>query len=422
MDQPILDAVLIIKDEEKHLPACLTALQVLRPLLGGIYVYDTGSTDDSIAICESFGCTVQRGYWDDDFARARNAASAMASATWLLHVDADETALVDVDKLRSMLQRSLGSFDVLHFTVRSWNSDRLIGDAPIGRLVRRETTTFVGRVHEHAVAAHAGAHVRSAILPSDILMMSHLGYSGPGTMQRKSERNVAISDTEVERCSTAGTPEDDLQLALIHRVRANSALGRWDVADRDLREIRTMSARLPTRVYAGELLVDRALTRSDTEEAVALLGEVVDEGSDPQWVRWKLACLSQLQGDPQAAWSLMQRVDNVVNAMGETVSPVVVLYDRARLAIDAGCMDEAVATALVLVGRHGQTDFIPFLLAAWASWPPAVMAGLLAEPGDLFARQIRAALARAGEVGVAVLTSYDALTTERRSATRVATR
>ena len=106
----LLDAVLIIKDEEQHLPRCLEALVRLKSVIGEICIYDTGSTDDSIAICESFGARVQRGYWDHDFARARNAASSMSRASWLLHVDADEVIAV-TDELRRLVAGDAGVDD-----------------------------------------------------------------------------------------------------------------------------------------------------------------------------------------------------------------------------------------------------------------------------------------------------------------------
>ena len=71
MTRLLVDACLIVKDEEAHLPRCLAALEKLRPLLGRICVYDTGSRDATVELARAAGCVVTQGYWDDDFARAK---------------------------------------------------------------------------------------------------------------------------------------------------------------------------------------------------------------------------------------------------------------------------------------------------------------------------------------------------------------
>ena len=408
----LLDAVLIIKDEEQHLPRCLEALVRLKSVIGEICIYDTGSTDDSIAICESFGARVQRGYWDHDFARARNAASSMSRASWLLHVDADEVIAADAARLRDTLKRETGRLDVLFFAIRSWNEGHLIGDAYVGRLVRRETTRFVGRIHEHAAPVRDGATIHSAPLPADLLLMSHAGYSGDGTIARKSTRNVAISEFEVEACRRPGVPESELHLALVHRARANFALGRLDAVERDLTEVRSLPSNLPTRRYAGEQLIELALRREDYAAAVLLLEQLSAEGSDSQWVRWRLASIAFSQGDTVVAWKLMKTVDAVVGGLGETVPPSKILEDRARLGLAAGDFDDAVATCLLLVGTHGRTDLVNVLLAAWEGWPPRLMARLLSEQGRAFAPQIVSALRQEGPLGVEVGGHYEALVSD----------
>ena len=80
--RPFLDACLIVKNEEANLPDCLTSLYRLRPLISSVCVYDTGSTDRTIEIARDGGCVVTEGYWDGDFARARNASSAARLLRW----------------------------------------------------------------------------------------------------------------------------------------------------------------------------------------------------------------------------------------------------------------------------------------------------------------------------------------------------
>lgn len=406
----ILDAALIVKNEEHHLPACIEALAGLRPLLGEICVYDTGSTDRTVEICEAAGCRVQRGYWDDDFARARNAASQLSTATWMLHIDADEVVVADPRLLGEVLSRATtADLDVLWFPIRSWDRDRLLGDAPIGRLVRRETTTFVGRVHEHA-AQRPGRVLTGTQIPADIMLVQHVGYSGEGTLQRKSERNAAISDAEVRACRAEGTPEVQLQLALIHRARARVHLSDLAGAEADLFEVRSLREDVATRQYAGELLVDLLLADERPQQALELLGQLSDEGIDSGLLRWKLAQVAAASGDKKQAWELMSKVDNVKGSLGETAAPAALLATRMQLALEAGEYSDAAATALALVGRHRRMDCLPVVLQAWQSFSAEVPARLLFDSAaPAFHDAIREALSAQGEPASAVAEAFDAL-------------
>ena len=62
----------------------------IRPVCDEIVVVDTGSTDDTVAVAESFGAVVAHRPWDDDFAAARNRALDLATGEWILYIDADE--------------------------------------------------------------------------------------------------------------------------------------------------------------------------------------------------------------------------------------------------------------------------------------------------------------------------------------------
>ncbi|MFP5501309.1 MAG: glycosyltransferase, partial [Candidatus Sericytochromatia bacterium] len=89
--RPTLSACMIIKDEAANLPRCLESL---KAWVDEIVVVDTGSTDNTVAIAESFGAKVFHFPWCDDFAAARNESLAHATSDWVLVVDADEELVV----------------------------------------------------------------------------------------------------------------------------------------------------------------------------------------------------------------------------------------------------------------------------------------------------------------------------------------
>lgn len=109
----LVDVVMIVKDEERDLPTALGSMTQLRPILGRVCIYDTGSSDRTVAIAQSWGAHVKRGYWDDDFARARNESISMSSAPWCLCIDADELVVVDVESFGRQLADVPNEIDVL---------------------------------------------------------------------------------------------------------------------------------------------------------------------------------------------------------------------------------------------------------------------------------------------------------------------
>lgn len=99
-----LSLAMIVKNEQRHLAHCLESV---RGLVDEWIVVDTGSTDDTVAIAESFGATVSHFEWIDDFAAARNASLARCTGDWILVLDADESIdPLDHGLIRRALERS----------------------------------------------------------------------------------------------------------------------------------------------------------------------------------------------------------------------------------------------------------------------------------------------------------------------------
>lgn len=84
---PTLSLSMIVKNEAAHLPRCLASV---RDLVDEMVVVDTGSTDETIPISESFGARVGHFPWNGDFSAARNASLRLCTGDWVLVLDADE--------------------------------------------------------------------------------------------------------------------------------------------------------------------------------------------------------------------------------------------------------------------------------------------------------------------------------------------
>jgi tetratricopeptide (TPR) repeat protein len=78
---------MIVRNEERFLHDALASVQ---GVVDEICIADSGSTDATIAIAESFGAKISHIVWREDFAWARNQALAMATGAWIFVLDADE--------------------------------------------------------------------------------------------------------------------------------------------------------------------------------------------------------------------------------------------------------------------------------------------------------------------------------------------
>lgn len=82
-----LSLCMIVKDEESRLGKCLRSV---KKLVDEIIVIDTGSTDKTIEIAQSFGARVESFEWNHDFSAARNEGLKYVTGDWVLVLDADE--------------------------------------------------------------------------------------------------------------------------------------------------------------------------------------------------------------------------------------------------------------------------------------------------------------------------------------------
>ena len=97
-----LSAVLIVKNEEKHLDKCLQSIKGVDEII----IADTGSTDGTVAIARKYTDKIFLNYkWNDNFAEARNYALSKARGEWIISIDADEWLETPIDKVREWIEK-----------------------------------------------------------------------------------------------------------------------------------------------------------------------------------------------------------------------------------------------------------------------------------------------------------------------------
>ena len=344
--RPLVSACLIVKDEEANLRSCLESL---RGFADEFVVYDTGSTDGTVALARGFGATVFEGYWDDDFARARNAALEHCHGDWVVWLDADETLVCeDLTALRSLLTRTEHGIDAWSVAI-----DNLVG-AGVGssyvhhasRIFRRNRCEWAGRLHEQL--AKRGTHngIRQALL--EIARIRHTGYLDEVMQSRnKSERNVRVAEREVAeadgwdkafsltslgrsymnagrfdeataRCVEAlGLTDNAItrRLAMRTLVEISRVTGELDEAERWVRRLREASS---TSVQADAAEAEVALRRGDYARALELLTRLGDYAVDEDGFEHTTAKLAKLRADALAGLGRVgESVDVLLSVLGE---------------------------------------------------------------------------------------------------------
>jgi len=154
-NQIILTVGMIVKNEERHLENCLSALKkLLDAIPSELIIVDTGSTDRTKEIALKYTDQVYDFEWINDFAAARNYGLEKAKGEWFFFIDADEYLDDECDEMITFFSypelwqkyksASLPIYNYAHGRKKAF--DQFL--AP--RLVRLEKgVRFEGAIHEH---------------------------------------------------------------------------------------------------------------------------------------------------------------------------------------------------------------------------------------------------------------------------------
>lgn len=398
MDEPWLDVCLIVKDEEAALPRCLAAIQRLHPILRTICVYDTGSTDASVSIARTAGCRVEQGYWDGDFARARNASLSMSDASWALIIDADDEVQADVSALTELLHGGTAVDVVDANCIHVDDSGTAQSTTRRFAAVRPDRVRFEGPVHEVPVRI-GSATTRSCLARPSTLHMRHWGYASPITRRAKARRNLSGAERDVLLARQSGDASR-IALSLFNRGRTRLLLDEAAEAAADLTDAFDQAYNLGiplwTKIAPGA--VDALMDSDRTDDAVALVERLGADPAGVQLARYLLGVMLLRMDRSSEALDVLSTVPTDTDAaVGVDVGAL--FASRLRAARACGRADAELAQLLVLVGREQRMELLPQLLDAWGDQPYELLASLLRESSPLQLNQLREALAGYGDYG-----------------------
>jgi glycosyltransferase involved in cell wall biosynthesis len=197
-DDPKVTLAMIVKNEESCIADCLSSMQ---EHVDQIVIVDTGSTDRTVEIAESYGAKVYHHPWEDSFSKARNQVISYVETPWLIQLDADEIMepesackVRDVVRANHKLTTNLVHLVLLNKAKGSAEETSFINTGKIMRVV--PSLYFTSRVHNKL-------HCPGDSTLTNLRIIHH-GYSlDDETMDKKRERT-----TRLLLIQASETPED----------------------------------------------------------------------------------------------------------------------------------------------------------------------------------------------------------------------
>jgi len=193
---------MIVKNEEKNLGGILSDIS---GVVDEICIVDTGSSDGTIPVAESFGAKIGHFPWIDDFSAARNHSIELASSDYLLWLDADDRVDEEDRKalgaLKIRLSREKDKAYELKILSSSKNMPNMVCYQP--RIIpNRRGVRFTGRVHEQILPA---LEQNGVIIEPVNIVIRHTGYQNPDARPAKARRNLGILMKELHEGKDTAT-------------------------------------------------------------------------------------------------------------------------------------------------------------------------------------------------------------------------
>jgi glycosyltransferase involved in cell wall biosynthesis len=173
---PELSAVILTRNESRHIVECLESLRWADRLI----VFDSLSDDDTVALSKAAGAEVfQRPF--DNYAAQRNAALAAIATDWVFFVDADERG---APELAAEIRRVIAERPENGWFVPRHNV--IFGRLTLGagwypdyqfRLLRHGCARYVRPVHELGEVDGAIGHLENPLI--------HYNYRDPAHFHAK---------------------------------------------------------------------------------------------------------------------------------------------------------------------------------------------------------------------------------------------
>lgn len=190
-----LSICIITKNEEQNIARCLQSLIAYD---FEIVVVDTGSTDRTKEIAQTYTKHVYDFVWCDDFAAAKNYAVSKAANPHVMVLDSDEfVENMDEKQLELLISErpdAVGRIQRRNILTRKGEKQENV--EWINRIFSKDKFVYEGRIHEQVTAVDG----KSYATYQAPVTIGHSGYDLTETeRKKKAERNIALLQQELDR-------------------------------------------------------------------------------------------------------------------------------------------------------------------------------------------------------------------------------
>ncbi len=379
MPRPRLSVVMIVKNEATRLPKALASFAALGDLVDDVCIYDTGSTDDSVKIARACGARVDEGYWDDDFARARNAAAAMAQSEWLFVVDADEQVRCDATRLEQLLASTGDHIDSFLVSAEVDTEQIEGGERWMSPRIYRPTRARYHRPVHTGLIGVDGSSLRMESISADVLLLHNSGFD-----TERAARSMALKDRLTTSLIDAQPEGSADKMALVDRGRARAGQGRHEEALVDLRAAFSLPGDGGIYdIWAGELLAGELLVHQLPDEAECIVDALDEMQPGRAFTRWLRARVLAAQAHYSEAFGALENVTHAVDGGFSPLLPATLYRAGLEIAIEMESFPRIIACLVALVGVRDQGPaYEPLLAKWWKDLPTSHLARALAASSD----------------------------------------
>lgn len=142
-------AIMIAKNEAHNLHRCLSSI---KPLVDEIIFVDTGSTDGTPTIAESYGAKVYHHPWENNFSLHRNQSLDYSTCDWVIQIDCDEELCGEVTKLRyQALSAGMQGYNALAVLFKDMQNGKQAMQFNAPRVFKRSAVHYEDIVHNRPV-------------------------------------------------------------------------------------------------------------------------------------------------------------------------------------------------------------------------------------------------------------------------------
>ncbi len=189
-----LSACMIVKNEAAMLKRSLDSIQ---NLVDEIIVVDTGSTDETVEIAQTFNAKIFHYPWEHDFSKHRNQSILYATGDWILIIDADEamdTTSTSPKALKQRLGKAGKKINAFSVTMADKNQDGEV----VNRIKRERIFRNNAGMHYEGIV-HNRPVYKGEPQPIDLTLF-HYGYAlSEDEMQARHARTVDLLERRIKQ-------------------------------------------------------------------------------------------------------------------------------------------------------------------------------------------------------------------------------